>query len=96
MTYKLQLKAAFRRFQESQMPNNLQNSITQAGTSATRQQPAAEIAKFQQFDAESGAYKFNSATGSMQVPPSQMLSNGRLAVGQKVLISQGTADFIPK
>lgn len=94
--YKLKLRAAMRRYGQSQSPSQIQNTLTQTGTSsADRLTPAAEVGKFQQFDAEAGRYVFSSSTQSVQVPPSQILSNGRLGVGQKVLLSQGTADFIP-
>jgi hypothetical protein len=85
-----------RRYGQSQSPNQIQNTLVQTGTSsADRMTPAAEIGKFQQFDAEAGRYVFASSTQSVQVAPSQILSNGRLGVGQKALLAQGTADFIP-
>ena len=94
--HRLKVRAAMRRYGQSQSPDQIQNTLVQTGTSsADRLTPAAEIGKFQQFDAESGKYVFNSPTSSVQVAASQMLSNGRLGMGQKVLLSQGTADFIP-
>jgi hypothetical protein len=85
-----------RRYGQSQSPNQIQNTLAQTGTSsADRLTPAAEIGRFEQFNAEAGRYVFGSSTQSISVPSSQMLSNGRLGVGQKVLLSQGTADFIP-
>lgn len=93
--YKLGLQAAIRRYSQSQSASNIQNSLTPVTAEATRTPPAAEIGKFQQFNAEAGRYVFSSSTQSVSVPSSQMLSNGRLGVGQKVLLSQGTADFIP-
>jgi hypothetical protein len=88
--YKLKL-----RYGQSQEPTQMQNSLTQVGASSERMKPAAEIGKFQQFNAESGKYTFNGATQSVEVSPAQMLSNGKLCAGQRVLLSQGTADFIP-
>jgi|GEM_PF-2690092 len=94
--YRLKVRAAMRRYGQSQSPSQIQNALVQAGTSsADRLTPAAEIGKFQQFDAEAGRYVFASSTQSVQVPQGQILSNGRLGVGQKALLAQGTADFIP-
>lgn len=94
--YRLKVRAAMRRYGQSQSPNQIQNTLAQTGTSsADRLKPAAEVGKFQQFDAEAGRYVFASSTQSVQVAPSQILSNGRLGVGQKALLAQGTADFIP-
>ena len=93
--YKLGLQAAMRRYGQSQSDSNIQNKITPVAVEANRIPPVAEIGKFQQFNAESGKYMFNSPTSSVQVAASQMLSNGRLGKGQRVLLSQGTADFIP-
>lgn len=94
--YRLKVRASMRRYGQSQLPSQIQNTLVQTGTSsADRLTPAAEIAKFQQFDAEAGRYVFASRTQSVQVAPSQILSNGKLGVGQKALLAQGTADFIP-
>ena len=93
--YKLGLRAAMRRYGQSQSTSNIQNSLTPVTAETNRTPPAAEIGKFQQFDAEAGRYVFSSSTQSVSVPSSQMLSNGRLGKGQKVLLSQGSADFIP-
>jgi len=93
--YKLSLQAAMRRYSQSQSVSNIQNSLTPVTAEANRTPPVAEIGRFQQFDAEAGRYVFSSSTQSVSVPSSQMLSNGRLGKGQKVLLSQGTADFIP-
>jgi len=93
--YKLSLRAAMRRYSQSQSASNIQNSLTPVTAEANRTPPAAEIGKFQQFDAEAGRYVFTSNTQSVSIPSSQMLSNGRLGKGQKVLLAQGTADFIP-
>lgn len=95
-SHRLKVRAAMRRYGQSQSPYQIQNILAQTGTSsADRLTPAAEIGKFQQFDAEAGRYVFSSSTQSVQIAPSQMLSNGRLGKGQRVLLSQGTADFIP-
>lgn len=93
--YKLSLQAAMRRYGQSQSTSNIQNSLSPVTAEANRTPPVAEIGKFQQFDAESGRYVFNSNTHSVSVSPSQILSNGRLGTGQKALLAQGTADFIP-
>lgn len=94
--HRLKIRAAMRRYGQSQSPTQIQNTLAQTGTSSTdRLTPAAEVGRFQQFNAEAGRYVFVSSTQSMQIAPSQILSNGRLGVGQKVLLSQGTADFIP-
>lgn len=93
--YKLSLQAAMRRYGQSQSVSNIQNLTVPVTAEANRILPAAEIGKFQQFNAESGRYVFNSNTKSVSVPPSHILSNGRLGTGQKALLAQGTADFIP-
>ncbi|MEG4406423.1 hypothetical protein [Microcoleus sp. MON2_D5] len=94
--HRLKVRAAMRRYGQSQSPNQIQNALVQTGTSsADRLTPAAEIGKFQQFDAEAGCYVFASNTQSVSVPSSQMLSNGRLGKGQKALLAQGTADYTP-
>lgn len=95
MSYKLKMRAALRRFGQAQSPAQLQNKLSQVGTSAERQKPDAEIGKFQQFNAESGQYVFSTSTSSVGISPDQVLSNGRLGVGQSVLLSQGTADYTP-
>lgn len=92
--HKLAMRAAMRRYAQSQSPSNVQNSLTPV-TAETNRTPAAEIGKFEQFNAEAGQYVFSSNTQSVSVPSSQMLSNGRLGKGQKALLAQGTADFIP-
>lgn len=93
--YKLSLQAAMRRYNQSQSTSNIQNTLTPVTAEASGTPPAAEIGKFQQFNADSGQYVFTNNTKSISVPPSQILSNGRLGKGQKALLSQGTADFIP-
>ena len=93
--YKLGLQAAMRRYSQSQSTSSIQNSLAPVTAEANRIPPAAEVGKFQQFDAESGRYVFSSSTQSVSVPSSQILSNGRLGTGQKALLAQGTADFIP-
>ena len=93
--YKLKMRAAMRRYGQSQSDSQIQNSLSQVGTSSERAKPGAEVGKFKQFNSEAGAYIFDTPTSSVSVPPSQMLSNGRLGRGQKVLIAQGFADFIP-
>lgn len=95
MTYRLKLQAALRRHNNSQSESQIQNSISQVGAGGDRLTPVAEIGRFQQFNAESGKYVFSAVTQSVQISPDKMLSNGRLGVGQKVLLAQGTADFIP-
>lgn len=92
---KLKLRAAMRRYGQSQSPAQIQNSLVQTGTDSSRMTPAAEIGKFQQFNAEAGEYIFTSNTQTVSIPASQMLSNGRLGKGQKALLAQGTAHFPP-
>lgn len=93
--YKLKMRAAMRRFAQVQSSSQLQNSLLQVGTSSERKKPDAEIGTFQQFDAEAGRYVFNSPTASVQIAPNQVLSNGKIGKGQKALLAQGTADFVP-
>lgn len=93
--YKLAMRAAMRRYAQSQSSSNVQNSLTPVTSEVNRKPPAAEIGKFEQFNAEAGQYVFSSNTQSVSVPSGQMLSNGRLGKGQKALLAQGTADFIP-
>lgn len=92
--HKLKLRAAMRRYDQSQSSSQIQNAMLQVGSS-DRPTPTAEIGKFQQFNAEAGKYVFSSSTQTVQISPDRMLSNGRLGLGQKVLLAQGTADFIP-
>ena len=92
--HKLAMRAAMRRYAQAQSPSNVQNSLTPVTAEANRT-PTAEIGKFEQFNADAGQYVFSSNTQSVSVPSSQMLSNGRLGKGQKALLAQGTADFIP-
>ena len=91
----LELRAALRRYAQSQSKSQIQNTLMQVGTSSERMKPDAEVGTFQQFDAEAGRYVFNTPTSSVEISAGQMLSNGRLGKGQKALLSQGTADFIP-
>lgn len=91
----LKMRAVLRRYAQSQSKSQLQNSLMQVGTSSERAKPDAEIGTFQQFDADAGRYVFNTSTSSVQVTASQVLSNGKLGKGQKALLAQGTADFIP-
>jgi hypothetical protein len=93
--HRLKLRAAMRRYAQAQSPAQVQNSLSQVGNSGDRIPLAAEVGKFRQFNAESGKYVFASTTQSVEIAPSQILSNGKLGVGQRVLLSQGTADFIP-
>jgi hypothetical protein len=93
--YKLSLQAAMRRYAQSQSSSNIQNATVPVSAEANRMSPVAEIGKFQQFNAETGEYVFTSNTQSISIPASQILSNGGLRKGQKVLLAQGTADFLP-
>jgi len=93
--YKLAIRAAMRRYSQSQSTFNIQNAAVPVSAEANRMSPMAEIGKFQQFNVEAGEYVFTSNTQSISIPASQILSNGGLGKGQKALLAQGTADFLP-